>query len=74
MDGNQQVTYVAQSNLSYDSSNQSGGAQHDQFVFFKYDQENNRYIRNNTPWNPGKPPDAPPSDSSTLYLHIRQPH
>jgi heat shock protein HspQ len=61
VDGNQQVTYVAQSNLSYDTS--GGSVVHGMInLFFSgYDQENNKYIRNNTPWNPGKPPDAPPS-------------
>ena len=31
-------------------------------LFFSgYDVEKQKYIRNNVPWNPGKPPDAPPS-------------
>ena len=61
VDGNQQVTYVAQSNLSYDSSSNPVVHGMINLFFSKYDQENNRYIRNDTPWNPGKPPEAPPS-------------
>ena len=31
-------------------------------LFFSgYDQTNSKYIRNDTPWNPGQPPDAPPT-------------
>ena len=28
--------------------------------FFGIDEENNRYLRNDVPFDPGKPPDAPP--------------
>ena len=61
VDGNQQVTYVAQSNLSYSRSD--GPVVHGMInLFFSgFDQENKQYIRNNIPWNPGKPPNAPPS-------------
>ena len=59
--GNQQVTYVAQSNLSYDSSGDPVVHGMINLFFSEYDQKNNKYTRNNTPWNPGKPPDAPPS-------------
>ena len=61
VDGSQQVTYVAQSNLKYDSSGEPVVHGMINLFFSGYDQENNQYIRNNTPWNPGKPPDAPPS-------------
>ena len=61
VDGKQQVTYVAQSNLSYDTSGDPVVHGMINLFFSGYDKENNKYIRNNTPWNPGKPPDAPPS-------------
>ena len=61
VDGNQQVTYVAQSNLSYHTSGDPVVHGMINLFFSEYDQKNNRYTRNNTPWNPGKPPDAPPS-------------
>ena len=61
VDGNQQVTYVAQSNLQADLSKQQVVHGMINLFFSGYDQENNKYIRNQTPWNPGKPPDAPPS-------------
>jgi heat shock protein HspQ len=59
VDGSQQVTYAAQSNLKYDSSGEPVVHGMINLFFSGYDQENNQYIRNNTPWNPGKPPDAP---------------
>jgi heat shock protein HspQ len=61
VDGKQQVTYVAQSNLKYDSPGEPVVHGMINLFFSGYDQENNQYIRNDTPWNPGKPPDAPPS-------------
>lgn len=61
VDGNHKVTYVAQSNLTYDSSTEPVIHGMINLFFSGYDQESNKYIRNNTPWNPGKPPDAPPS-------------
>lgn len=61
VDGNQQVTYVAQSNLQTDHSKQQVVHGMMNLFFSGYDVENNKYIRNNVPWNPGKPPDAPPS-------------
>ena len=61
VDGNQQVTYVAQSNLRTDKSKQQVVHGMINLFFSGYDQKNNKYVRNQTPWNPGKPPDAPPS-------------
>ena len=63
VDGNQQVTYVAQSNLQADQSNQQVVHGMINLFFSDYDIENHKYIRNHVPWNPGKPPDAPPSSS-----------
>ena len=63
VDGNQQVTYVAQSNLQADQSKQQVVHGMINLFFSGYDKENHKYIRNNVPWNPGKPPDAPPSSS-----------
>jgi heat shock protein HspQ len=60
VDGSQQVTYVAQSNLSYDSSGDPVVHGMINLFFSEYDQKNNKYTRNNTPWNPGKPPDFTP--------------
>ena len=61
VDGSQQVTYVAQSNLSYETTGDPVVHGMINLFFSGYDQENKQYIRNDTPWNPGKPPDAPPS-------------
>ena len=63
VDGNQQVTYVAQSNLQADQSKQQVVHGMINLFFSGYDENNHKYIRNSVPWNPGKPPDAPPSSS-----------
>ena len=60
VDGNQQVTYVAEENLYHDNSGILVVHPMLNLFFFGYDAELNRYTRNNVPWNPGKPPDAPP--------------
>ena len=61
VDGNQQVTYVAESNLVYDRTGQPVMHPMLNLFFSDYIQDQNKYVRNNTPWNPGNPPDAPPS-------------
>ena len=61
VDGNQQVTYVAQSNLQADQSKQQVVHGMINLFFSGYDENNHKYIRNSVTWNPGKPPDAPPS-------------
>jgi len=60
VDGNQQVTYVAEENLKYDNS--ANPILHPMLnLFFSgYDPELNKYTRNAVPWNPGNPPDARP--------------
>jgi len=60
VDGNQQVTYVAEENLYSDIS--ANPVVHPMLnVFFSgFNNELNKYIRNDVPWNPGAPPDAPP--------------
>ena len=60
VDGNQQVTYVAQSNLAHDSSNEPVIHGMINLFFSGYNNNDHKYIRNEVPWNPGKPPDAPP--------------
>ena len=60
VDGNQQVTYVAQENLKYDNSANLVVHPMLNLFFSGFNSELNQYIRNNVPWNPGKPPDAPP--------------
>ena len=60
VDENQQVAYVAEENLNLDSSNISIVHPMLNLFFSSYDQELNRYTRNDVPWNPGQPPDAPP--------------
>ena len=60
VDENQQVTYVAEENLNLDSSGIPVVHPMLNLFFFGYDAELNRYTRNNVPWNPGNPPDAPP--------------
>ena len=60
VDGNQQVTYVAESNLQHDQTGQPIVHPMLNLFFSGYDEENNIYKRNQVPWNPGKPPDAPP--------------
>jgi len=60
VDGNQQVTYVAQENLKYDNSANLVVHPMLNLFFSVFNSELNQYIRNNVPWNPGKPPDAPP--------------
>jgi hemimethylated DNA binding protein len=60
VDGNQQVTYVAEENLKYDNSANPIVHPMLNLFFSGYDVELKRYSRNNVPWNPGQPPDAPP--------------
>jgi len=60
VDGNQQVTYVAEENLKYDNS--ANLVVHPMLNLFLsgFNSELNQYIRKNVPWNPGQPPDTPP--------------
>jgi len=60
VNGNQQVTYVAEENLH--SNNSAYPIVHPMLnlLFSGFDAKLNRYIRNGVPWNPGTPPDAPP--------------
>jgi heat shock protein HspQ len=57
---NQQVTYVAEKNLNLDNSDISIVHPMLNLFFSGFDAELKRYIRNDVPWNPGAPPDAPP--------------
>ena len=61
VDGNQQVTYVAESNLTDDQSGNPVVHGMLNLFFSGYDEQKNKYQRNDVPWNPGNPPDAPPS-------------
>ena len=58
--GNQQVTYVAKENLNHDLSGNTIVHPMINLFFSGYDAKLQRYIRNDVPWNPGQPPDAPP--------------
>jgi len=60
VDGNQQVTYVAEENLNHDYSGNSVVHPMLNLFFSGFNSELNQYIRNDVPWNPGQPPDAPP--------------
>ncbi len=61
VDGSHQVTYAAQSNLKPDLTGKPVVHPMLNLFFSGIDEENNRYLRNDVPWNPGEPPDAPPS-------------
>ena len=60
VDGNQQVTYAAESNLTDDQSGQPVVHGMLNLFFSGYNEQDNKYQRNDVPWNPGNPPDAPP--------------
>ena len=60
VDENQQVTYVAKENLKHDDSANPVVHPMLNLFFSGYDAKLQRYIRNDVPWNPGNPPDAPP--------------
>ena len=60
VDGNQQVTYVAESNLTLDQCEKQVDHAMINLFFSGYDDELKKYIRNEVPWNPGKPPETPP--------------
>jgi heat shock protein HspQ len=60
VDGAHHITYVAESNLLKDSLKKSVVHPMLNLFFFGIDEENNRYLRNDVPFDPGKPPDAPP--------------
>lgn len=60
VDGTHETTYVAQSNLKLDLSGDPVVHPMLNLFFHGIDEENNQYLRNDVPWNPGQPPDAPP--------------
>ena len=60
VDGNQQVTYVAEENLKYDNSANLVVHPMLNLFFSGFNSKLNRYTRNDVPWNPGAPPDVPP--------------
>jgi len=60
VDGTHEVTYVAQSNLELDHSGAPVVHPMLNLFFSGLDEMENRYLRNDVPWNPGQPPDAPP--------------
>ena len=63
VDGNQQVTYVAESNLTLDQCEKHVDHPMINLFFSGYDNELKKYIRNEVPWNPGNPPKTPPPSS-----------
>jgi heat shock protein HspQ len=56
----QQVTYVAESNLTLDQCEKHVDHPLINLFFSEYDNELKKYIRNEVPWNPGTPPETPP--------------
>ena len=60
VDGNEQVNYVVEENLKHDNSANLVVHSMLNLFFSGFDAELKRYIRNDVPWNPGQPPDAPP--------------
>jgi heat shock protein HspQ len=60
VDGQQQVTYVAQNNLQSDLSGEPIVHPMLNLFFSGYEESVNHYLRNDIPWNPGEPPSAPP--------------
>ena len=60
VDGNHNITYVAESNLKFDTLRKPVVHPMLNLFFYGIDEENNRYLRNKVPFDPGKPPDAPP--------------
>ena len=60
VDGNQQVTYVAEQNLSLEKKGETIVHPMINLFFSEYDEVSKKYIRNHVPWNPGNPPDSPP--------------
>ena len=70
VDGNQHVTYVAQSNLQPDQTGRPVVHPLLNLFFYGLDEGENRYLRNDVPFDPGKPPDAlpppPPEDIPPL--------
>jgi len=67
VDGNQQVTYVAECNLTLDQTGLPVVHGMLNLFFSGYNEQVNKYQRNNVPWNPGNPPDAPPPSSPPDY-------
>ena len=63
VDGSQQVTYVAESNLKHDQTGEPVVHGMLNLFFSGYDDIQNKYQRNDVPWNPGNPPNAPPPSS-----------
>jgi len=60
VDGNHNITYVAESNLKFDTLRKPVVHPMLNLFFYGIDEENNHYLRNKVPFDPGKPPDAPP--------------
>lgn len=60
VDGNHNITYVAESNLKVDTLRKPVVHPMLNLFFYGIDEENNRYLRNKVPFDPGNPPDAPP--------------
>ena len=68
VDGNQQVTYVAESNLTLDRLGKQVDHPMINLFFSGYDDELKKYIRNEVPWNPGNPPETPPPDPPPNFI------
>jgi len=70
VDGAQHVTYVAESNMRLDHIKTPVVHPLLNLFFYGVDEGSNRYLRNDVPFDPGKPPDAlpppPPEDIPPL--------
>ena len=71
VDGAKHVTYVAESNLKADQIKSPVVHPLLNLFFFGVDEGSNRYLRNDVPFDPGKPPDGlppPPPEDNTPPL------
>ena len=70
VDGAQHVTYVAESSIDLDQTGRAVVHPLLNLFFFGIDEGKNQYLRNDVPFDPGKPPDAlpppPPEDIPPL--------
>jgi len=60
VDGGKHITYVAESSIKLDQVKTPVVHPLLNLFFFGVDEGNNQYLRNDVPFDPGKPPDALP--------------
>ena len=69
----QQVTYVAESNLTLDQCEKQVDHPMINLFFSEYDDELKKYIRNEVPWNPGSSPETPPPGPTPNFTPPKPP-